>query len=319
MEVMKSMRVGYNPKKGRIKTDSGITIDRAFLAHYQVSAANAVAADSDGVLPLTNLSAAAQVLTSGFLNPAVPRNLQIDGNVSGINGKVKITGTNYAGKEISEEITANGTTVVEGALAFKTITKIELPVQVHTPVKQIETATATGTVTTAGNASVTVTSALFDEAEVVAVPVALNDDAAAIALAIRTALAANNNIAAHFDVSGEDAAVILTAKLPAANDATLNMSIADGAGDGASVGVTTAASSANTTAGVPYDQISVGWGDKLGLPYTLPHNTVLAAYFDNIVESTDPIVVTDADELEKNTVQLDSALAGKVIDIYFIV
>lgn len=123
-------------------------------------------------------------------------------------------------------------------------------------VLQVETATAEGTVTTAGNALVTVTSALFDEAEAVDVPVEEGDGANDIALAIRIALAANALIAAHFTVGGLTNAVILTAKVAAANDATLNIAIDDGTGDGASEGVTAAASSANTTAGVaPVQQV----------------------------------------------------------------
>ena len=66
---------------------------------------------------------------------------------------------------------------------------------------QVETATAAGTVTTTGNAKVTVTSALLDAPVEVAVPVVENDDANAIATAIRTALAADTDIAAKFTVA----------------------------------------------------------------------------------------------------------------------
>jgi len=112
---------------------------------------------------------------------------------------------------------------------------------------QVETATAAGTVATAGNASVVVTAAGMTGSPItVDVPVALNDTANAIALAIRTTLAANAVIAAFFTVSGATDKVILTRTKSAANDATINIAIADGT----SVGVTTAASSANTTAGV---------------------------------------------------------------------
>lgn len=315
------MRPGLNPKISKLKSDGSVSVDQGFIAHFQVSATAAVAADGDGVLAGTNLGAAVQAITTGITNPAVPRALSIDGNVSGITGNIKITGTNYADEVIDETIALNGTTAVDGAKAFKTITKIDLPVQVHTPVLQVETATAAGTVTTAGNAAVTVTSALFEEDVVVDVPVVLDDDANDIALAIRTALAADADIAEHFTVSGATSAVILTAKVPAANDATLNIAIDDGTGDGASAGVTTAAASANTTAGVPYDIVTVGWNDKLGLPYMLAHNTVIPGmtYLDNTVESTDPTVPTDADEIEKNTIDLNSALDGTQVDAYLIV
>lgn len=311
----------YKHKFGQIITTDveGLSADRGFLAHFHIAAAKAVAANAAGILALTNLLAAAQAITTGLTSPAVPRNVQIDGNVSGITGNVKITGLNYAGAVITETLAANGTTAVVGALAFKEITKIELPVRVHTPVKQVETATAAGTVTTAGNAAVTVKSALFEADEVVAVPVEENDDAAAIALAIRTALAANETVAEHFVVSGADAAIILTAKLEAANDNTLNIAIADGAGDGASVGVTTAASSANTTPGVPFDQISVGWGDIFGLPYLLyADELVILKLFDKTADTGS--VVADDNEIEKNTFDPNGTPDGlKDIDLYIIV
>ncbi len=313
---------GYNHKAGQnIMTDiEGVDIDRAFLAHYHIAAADAPAGSSDGVHAAMNLGAAVQAITTGITNPAVPRNIRIDGNVLGITGKVKITGTDFAGTVITEEIQADGTTAKDGALAFKTVTKIDLPVQNHTPVKQVETATAAGTVTTAGNAAVTVKSALFDADEVVAVPVKLNDDAAAIALAIRTALAANDTIKEHFTVSGADAAVILTAKVAAANDATLNIAIADGTGEGASVGVTTAASSANTTAGVPYDQISVGWGDKFGIPYKLyADELVILKLFNKAKEATEGTITADADDLAKNVYDPHDTTLGVDIDLYIIV
>ena len=304
-----------------ITTDvEGVAADRAFIAHLQWSAAQAVAADADGIMPATNLGAA-QSVTTGLTNPPCARNVQIDGNVSGITGNVKVYGTNMAGEAINETLAANGTTNVEGAKAFATVNKVDLPVKVHTAVAQVETATAAGTVTTAGNALVTVTSALLAEAEAVDVPVALNDNAAAIALAIRTALAANANVSAHYTVGGADAAVILTAKLPATNDTTLNIAIDDGTGEGASEGVTAAPSSADTTPGVPHDQISVGWGDKLGLPYKLARSTIITGQtaLNNVVEATEPTVAVSATAVESNTLDLSSALDGHAVDTYLLV
>lgn len=311
-------RPGKRVARLNLRSDAGTLVDEAFLAHYVVSATTAVAADDDGVR-VANLGAAVQALTTGITSPTAPRALDIVGNVAGITGNVKVTGTNIAGAVIDETIALNGTTAVHGAKAFKTITKIDLPVQVHTPVQQVETATAAGTVTTAGNAAVTVTTALLEAAEAVDVPVEVDDDAAAIATAIRTALAANANVAANFTISGATDKVILTAKVPAANDATLNIAIADGSGDGASAGVSTAATSANTTAGVPYDTVKVGWNDKLGLPFLLAHNTVRDCFLNNVIEGTPATVTVSATALESNTVDLASALDGHQVDIYFYV
>ena len=63
---------------------------------------------------------------------------------------------------------------------------------------------------------------------------------------------------------------------------------------------------------------SVGTGAKLGLPVCLSRNTVVAAYLANVKEGTAPTVAVDADEVEKNTVTLNSALDGTavIIDYY---
>jgi hypothetical protein len=113
---------------------------------------------------------------------------------------------------------------------------------------QVETATAAGTVTVAGNAAVTITTALLAAPVVLAIPVGLGG-ATDTALAIRLYLA-NNAAAAsirdHFEISGGGASIVLTAKLPAADDSTLNIAIATGT----ATGITAAATSTTTVAGV---------------------------------------------------------------------
>lgn len=65
---------------------------------------------------------------------------------------------------------------------------------------------------------------------------------------------------------------------------------------------------------------AVGFGDKIGLPDLLPYgNTVLAAAVGGTREATAPTVVADDDEIEKNTVDPNSALAGTVVDIWYLV
>jgi hypothetical protein len=115
-------------------------------------------------------------------------------------------------------------------------------------VKQVETATAAGTVTAdpGGNATVTVTAVgMTGSPKAVTVPLLLGDDANAIATKIRAALVADTNISAFFDVSGETNKVVLTVKTTANNDTTMNIAIAVGT----ATGVTAAATSANTIKG----------------------------------------------------------------------
>ncbi|APM39401.1 hypothetical protein [Clostridium kluyveri] len=64
---------------------------------------------------------------------------------------------------------------------------------------------------------------------------------------------------------------------------------------------------------------AIGFGEKLGLPYKLAHNTVLASYLDNTKESTAPVVTIDSANLEGNTIDLNSSLNSKVVDAYLIV
>lgn len=117
--------------------------------------------------------------------------------------------------------------------------------------KQVETATCAGTITLAGNALVTLTSAHHNGVRI-KVPVALSDDASAIALAIRTVLADSAVVTEWYTVSGATDKVILTAKYPVANDAKLNIAIANDT----CTGITAAATSANTTPGVVADDVN---------------------------------------------------------------
>ncbi len=64
---------------------------------------------------------------------------------------------------------------------------------------------------------------------------------------------------------------------------------------------------------------AIGFGDKLGLPYELSHNTVLFAFLNNTKEGTAPTVAVSATALESNTIDLNSALDGHVVDAYLFV
>ena len=305
-----------NPLLKKLDTDAGTKIDRAYLAHLEVPAAKAPAASSDGVLASTKLTDAEQEITAGIINPAVPRNIRIDGNVDEIDGTVTITGTNFAGKVITEEIQANGTIAKDGNLAFKTVTKIDLPIQDHTPTAQTETITVQTAPQNNGNITVTVTAAAFTAPVPVTVTLDASDhdDVTKTAEAIVTELNDDDDIKAAFTASNEAGVITLTANEPAANDDDLKIEV-----DPGSTQMTVAGDSETGEQGVPYDEISVGWGDKLGLPYFLTHNTVLAAYLGGTKEANAPSVSVDADELEKNTISLNSALNGTAVDIYFIV
>ena len=131
---------------------------------------------------------------------------------------------------------------------------------------QVETATAVGTITASGNASVTITSSgMAGSPLTISVPVILGDTASAWAGKVRTALAANATIAARFTVGGTTTAISLTRlaatvgglAIYSANDGTLNIALANGT----CTGITAAPTSANTTAGVATSGVTLFDGD----------------------------------------------------------
>ena len=301
----------YNHKlEQEIQTDvTGVTADRAFVAH--VNWADPAAADADAI-GLWHLTAIGQTVVTGLVNPDYARALAVVGSVAGMTGNVTITGTNLAGETITETLALNGTAPKAGTKAFKTVTKVDLPIQTNAGTKQVETATIVGTITKAGTATVTVKSAHYADDLVMHVAVDQGDGAAAVAGKMRSYIAPL--VADHFTVSGSGADVVLTTKVADANDATLNIAYTNGTCEG----LTPDASSTDTTAGAADDRVSVGTTDVLGLPYELAHNTVQAAYLDN-TKDAGPTVTVSATALESNTVDLNSALNGKAVDVYLFV
>lgn len=138
------------------------------------------------------------------------------------------------------------------------------------PVRQVETATAAGTVTGAGNAKATITASGLTGSPL-DVTFAVTDEVAADwAELCRAALTANTDVAAMFDVSGTGTSIVLTRKplatytlgatsyeMAYSNDATLNIAL----DNDTSTGITTAATSANTTTAVVADGVVIANDD----------------------------------------------------------
>ena len=82
----------------------------------------------DGILASTLLTSAVQTITTGITNPVFPRVLEIDSD-GAASGNVVFTGTNIRGEVVTDTIALNGTNAVDGVVAFKTITSIQLPVK----------------------------------------------------------------------------------------------------------------------------------------------------------------------------------------------
>jgi len=87
------------------------------------------APNDTGILASTALKSTVQTITTGITQPDFPRILNVDSDSTDATGKVIITGTNIREEPISEEFTLNGTTVVTGTKAFKSVKSIQLPVK----------------------------------------------------------------------------------------------------------------------------------------------------------------------------------------------
>lgn len=131
----------YNFKFGqKIQSDAvGINPDRGFIA--RVTYTEPAAKSITGILAATELKEEEQTITEGITDPDVPRNVRIKGSAD-VTGDVVINGTNINDDAISETLALNGTTEVEGDLAFKTITSIELPAQATENADTVQVGTA---------------------------------------------------------------------------------------------------------------------------------------------------------------------------------
>jgi len=185
---------------------------------------------------------------------------------------------------------------------------------------QVETATAAGTITASGNATITVTAAgMTGSPKAISVAVTNTDTAATWAGKVRTALAADADVSALFTVGGTTTAISLTRKVNSrgvlpGNDATLNIATANGT----CTGITAAATSADTTAGVASDGAYIYDGDAKDFEgVAIPTITVLkglqitCAYGEVDLTSTDETATIKAGETRtySNNTALTSFLA----------
>ena len=126
-------------------------------------------------------------------------------------------------------------------------------------VRQVEVATAAGTISTSGDLSVVVTAAGVTGSPItLSVGVLDGDTPVDWAQKVRVALAGNGFIAALYDVAPAlDATITLTRKVAAANDDTLNIAIDNDDSAGATTAATSTTATAGSAAGSPVEMISM--------------------------------------------------------------
>ena len=187
-------------------------------------------------------------------------------------------------------------------------------------VAQVETATivAAAGATTAGNLTVTVTSSLVTGSPLaISVPVTLADNTASlVAAAVRTTLGATTAITDHYTVGGSGATYSLTTSATnhATNDATLNLAHANGT----CAGITTAATSANTTAGVgttrAYKFNGTAWNATDFEGVALPAMTKIHSVLIRSTNTSGSVAIDDGTQMTDVTVPFVSLLASPAGD-----
>jgi hypothetical protein len=132
----------YKYNLGQLLTTdvNSLGVERGFVAHYDLGPVEAQ--DIAGVLGTTALTAETQTITEGITDPDVPRNLKIKANAASVAGDIVVNGTDIDDNAISETISLNGDTEVQGNKAFKTVTSIELPVETNAGADEIQVGVA---------------------------------------------------------------------------------------------------------------------------------------------------------------------------------
>lgn len=307
---------GYDPTRGQwIKTAGGTErVDRSFIAHYQIAAADAVAAGVATVLAATPLTADVQIFDAVdvLAQPAVPRCLNITCATAGCLGNVLITGLDSDGVAMNDTIALNGNATVPGDEAFASITSITYPVAQY----QQGSVTVTAGAAATDDMTITVTAAVLDAGSAVLTVTATAEDSAEdVAESIVAVANQNADISGDFLFTADGANVIMTAKAFAAQDNTYDIAFSGGGANGTGV---TLSDYAPLVAGNPAGNVSIGTTDRLGLPHCLPHDTVLRILS---AETLDTVVASEYNPttLGSNWFDPNAALNGSQIDIYYLV
>lgn len=202
-------------------------------------------------------------------SPKVDKKAYIDAT----NASAEITGYENSFAVAFDKIVSNTAINALEAVGDQQLTgddaKFELiRVDINNPQLQVITKVVTAAPSADGTITLTVTAAGMDNSPV-AVEVELvaltHTTQTLVAAAIRTALAANADIAAFFTVGGTGASVVLTALAAAADDATMDLSFVDTDTTGATMGATadTTAGALNTYAARQY-QVAYEAGESAG-------------------------------------------------------
>lgn len=319
----------YNHKRGqRIQTNvGGVAVDRAFVAHFQVAADDATVADTNGIhaavaCTTPALAAAAVVRAASSaddtLTITAPAALGATPNALSV---LLVTADDDALAVTGDDDEATITIALANETADNnTAAKIQEAIRLLDEVSGVDVTDFT----CAAAGSWDVAAVETGETEAVAFEGGQTAAPDVITEGI-TQPSVPRNITATAGGTAEDiAAIQVTVEGTNYADEPISETLGAFTEDTAGTVAGNKAFKTVTKITIPAHAnegatTEIGFGEKLGLPFKLAHNTVLAAYKDNTLETTDPGVTTSATHVENNTVDLNNALNSKVVDVYLIV
>ncbi len=298
----------------RINTNVPLVFaDMPHMADVQWSAAQAATADDDYCKAVTLLTGVAQKDVAMVKTLPCPRNIVVTGSQSGQNNVVTVYGTNYLDEAISEAFTLNAGSAVVGNYAFKTTTKVDLPAWDNAAAYQQESITFTAACSSNATVTLKVEDTVLTGAAAVTLSLSATTSAhgtvTAVAAAFKALINADETLSAKYTADNIAGKLVITAKAYAANDTATAFTF------GASTsGITATGGSENERAGAAQlDSVKIGFGDKLGLPYMMEFGLCHGAWLGGTIESTAAALVTDKNEIHKNTLDLNSSLNGSIV------
>lgn len=304
-------RYPYTPQAGQTIRGAGANPKTAFIAHYQESPT------ADGVAELNAAitdDATIQIILDAITDPN-----DLDGGASVVTAtaggtaadikaiQVVVHGTDAADSSVNETLpafTANTAGTVTGSQVFKTITKIVIPAHDGTG--------ATTSVGVAGDVDA-ILPAETDQGTTLTITELDNQPDVPRAISATAGGTAGDIKAVQVELTGEDY-----------EDSTITETL-----DAFTVNTAGTVTGAKAFKKVTRVEIpvhdgtaattSIGDSDILGLPHKLATNTVLFAALDGTREGTAPTVTVSATDVESNTVDLNSALDGDQVDVWYLV
>jgi hypothetical protein len=299
----------YNVHKGQ-RIQSGVKGDE-FPAIYPVHfSTTAGAASATAIHAALALSASAATVTTGITDPDTPRVLKAVGLINanayatlttalaGNNNDLVFTAKQYPGNDIS---VAYVNPNANNATLAVTVTGKAIAVNLATG--------AGGAITTLASDIATAIAANATANALVGVANAGGNDGtgtvtalAATSLTGGTKKTGGNLVISGTDIEGN----AITDTLALNGTTSVN-------GTKAFATVTSIA----VPAGDPNDTVAVGTTNALGIPNKLALDTVVMAFLNGAREATLPTVTVNTASIAQNTVTLNSALNGDVVDVIY--